>query len=295
MRYRPRHSAHRTVLLVATLLILITGSPARGTDAGQGQPDQIGSPITPAPFECTVRPRPVQELIQLGALPGTPAAAEIDIASTEPAPAPAGRPADVGTTSAVIAVVRQYVACLNAFDTPRSFALFTDSHLAETLYDFGPLPGLTLSAGQASIVLPEDAWRSFAVASVTLLPDGRAAAVVNVLTPTSSSGFPPGQVAQVIYVLAQTNGAWRIDESITDNRNRGNEIVAGANFAGVIFNVPSAEGLVEYFGDTGRYGEFWYPTRRHIFALESALLAFLASQSSPLADRTGRKSICAST
>ena len=88
--------------------------------------------------------------------------------------------------------MRQYIACLNAFDTSRTFALFTDRYLAETLYDFGPLPGLTLSSSQTTIVLPEEAWRSFAVATVSILDDGRAAAVVNVLNPTTSGGPAAG-------------------------------------------------------------------------------------------------------
>jgi len=43
--------------------------------------------------------------------------------------------------------------------------------------------------------------------------------------------------------------------------------------------------LVEFFGDADRYERYWQPTRRHIVALESALLPYLESQFQALAAR----------
>ncbi len=282
MHHRPRGTRRPRVWIIGLVLSLTLAGHGTTTLARQ---DQLGTPITPDPAECTIAPRSVEDLIQLGALPGSPLATEIDIASSEPATPPAGVPAGAETTTAVIAVVRHYIACLNAFDTTRTFALFTDRYLAETLYDFGPLPGLMLSPGQTAIVLPEEAWRSFAVASVSALSDGRAAAVVNVLNPTTSGGLTPGQIAQANYIFAQDGGEWRIDDTVVDDASRGNEIVAGASFTGVIFNARAAADLVAAFGDTGRVDQYWRPTRRDIFALETALPDFLTAQSPTLATR----------
>lgn len=279
---RPR-LASRAAMIGLILSVMLAGVPQSASAAQDAGP--LGVPITPAPAECTVAPRSVPDLVRLGGQPATPPAENVEVASTEPIAAPAGVPADPGTTADVAAVVRHYIACLNGLDTSRSFALFTDRYLAETLADFGPLPGLTLSPTGAPFAIPEPAWRSFAVASVTILPDGRAAAAVNVLVPGTGDGFTPGTITAVTYVLAPVAGDWRIDETIVDAANRANEIVAGTGFIGVVFNVPAAEELVAYFGDIGRYDGFWYPTRRHIVALEAALPAYLASQSSPLADR----------
>lgn len=282
MHHRPPGTQHRRAWIVGLVLTLVLAGAGTTTLARQ---DQLGTPITPDPTECTIAPRSVEDLIRLGAIPESSGATEIAIASTELATPPAGVPADAETTTAVIAVVRHYIACLNAFDTSRTFALFTDRYLTETLYDFGPLPGVTLSPGQTTIVLPEEAWRSFAVASVSITGDGRAAAVVNVLNPTTSSGLTAGQIDQAIYLLAQDGEGWRIDDTVVADAARANEIVAGASFTGVVFNAQAAANLVAAFGDTGRYDQFWRPTRRHIFALETVLPGFLTAQSPTLAAR----------
>lgn len=258
---------------------MIPGCPAAA------QETLIGVPITPEPSECTAAPRSVDSLIRIGAsatagLEGTEINSEMD-----PASIPASGPADGITTAGVVAAVRHYIACLNALDTIRSFTLFTDDYLSKVLYDYGPLPGLVLSAGQIPTVLPAEAWRSFAVSNVGLLPDGHATAVVNILNPTSDSGFPPGHLTRVTYRLAQVDGVWLIDMVAVDPGSRPNEVVSGNTFTGVIFNMKGAEQLVEFFGDSDRYERYWQPTRRHVVALESALLPYLESQSQALAVR----------
>ena len=270
-----------TVRLIALILVvsLFSGHPAAA------QETLLGTPITPEPSECVVAPRSVASLIRIGASATSGVAGTEINSEMDPANVPPDRPADQITTAGVVAAVRHYIACLNALDSVRTFALFTDSYLAKVLYDYGPLPGLVLSAGQVPAALPADAWRSFAVSSVGLLPDGRATAVVNILNPTTESGFPPGHLTKVTYLLALVDGVWLIDMVAIDPANRPNEVVAGTKFTGVIFNMGMAEQLVAFFGDGERYERYWQPTRRHIVALESALLPYLESQSQALAVR----------
>lgn len=270
------------IVRLVALILVVSLFPGRSAVA---QDTLLGTPITPEPSECVVAPRPVDALIRIGAaatsgIDGTEINSEMD-----PANIPISGPADQITTAGVVASVRQYIACLNAFDSVRSFALFTDGYLAKILYDYGPLPGLVLSAGQIPTVLPADVWRSFAVSSVGLLPDGRATAVVNILNPTTDSGFPPGHLTKVTYLMAKVDGVWLIDMVAIETANRPNEVVSGNNFTGVIFNPTMAEQLVAFFGDSDRYQRYWQPTRRHIVALESALLPYLESQSQALSVR----------
>ena len=270
-----------TVRLTTLILVvsLFSGRPVAAQDT------LLGTPITPEPSECIAAPRPVASLIMIGAsatsgIAGTEINSEVD-----PANVPPGAPADEITTTTVVSTVRHYIACLNALDAVRTFAFFTDSYLAKVLYDFGPLPGLVLSAGQVPAALPAEAWRSFAVSSVDVLPDGRATAVVNILNPTTDSGFSPGHLTKVTYLLALVDGHWLIDMVAIDPASRPNEVVSATDFTGVIFNMAMAEQLVAFFGDIDRYQRYWQPTRRHIIALESALLPYLESQSQALAVR----------
>jgi hypothetical protein len=280
---RPGGDAVSRMTVRLAVLVLVASLFPR--DVAAVQETLLGTPITPEPGECTVAPRPVDSLIRIGASATTGLAGTEINSEMDPATLPTSGPADGITTAGVVAVVRHYIACLNALDTVRSFALFTDSYLAKILYDYGPLPGLVLSAGQIPAVLPVEAWRSFAVSSVGLLPDGRATAVVNILNPTSDSGFPPGHLTKVTYLLAHVDGAWLIDMVAVEPGNRPNEVVSGNTFTGVIFNMAMAEQLVQFFGDSERYERYWQPTRRHIVALEAALLPYLESQSQALAVR----------
>ena len=270
------------IVRLITLLLVISLFPGRQAAA---QDTLLGTPITPEPGECVVVARPVDAMIRIAASASSGLAVTEINSEMDPADIPKTGPADQITTAGVVAAVRQYIACLNAFDSVRSFSLFTDSYLAKILYDYGPLPGLILSAGQIPTVLSADVWRSFAVSSVGLLPDARATAVVNILNPTTDSGFPPGHLTKVTYVLARVNGVWLIDMVAIEPANRPNEVVSGNKFTGVIFNPSMAEQLVTYFGDSDRYQRYWQPTRRHIVALESALLPYLESQSQALAVR----------
>ena len=97
------------------LAVLLVGSRVVPTGA------QPATPTSAAAAACTIAPR---SLDQIAALASTPTA------SMTPIPG-GGAPAAPDVVAAVTDTVRMAVACANANDPLRSFALFTDRYLAE--------------------------------------------------------------------------------------------------------------------------------------------------------------------
>ena len=129
--------------------------------------------------ECQVGPREVGSIEQLV---GTPAAG-----GAEASPAPGeigaleGEPADEATVEAVTATYRELVACLNAGDYLRIYALYTDGYLQRTLAERGE--DLSQLVATPSPDQPQNT-ALVGVANVRLLDDGRVAARVETFDPT---------------------------------------------------------------------------------------------------------------
>lgn len=126
-----------TVLTSLGLVIFLVGS-------AMAKPVPIDVP--PA-SECRVSPKSIEELARLGA-PGAPTAV-FGMPAATPATAPgrftssttvAGFPrvADVNTSAAIVSVIREYMACINAGAPLRSFALISDEFARRVLFPFGP-------------------------------------------------------------------------------------------------------------------------------------------------------------
>ena len=115
----------RVSVLVAAVAVLLASQDAT--------PPAL--PTAPDPSECRVAPRPPEDFVappprEAAGPPGTPP--PWARARTE-AELPAGRPVDPATAAAIVAVEREYVACLNAGDLRRATALLTEDVLRAVL------------------------------------------------------------------------------------------------------------------------------------------------------------------
>lgn len=147
-------------------------------------PGAAAQPATPAvgtvipASQCTVGPRTIESLQQLV---GTPASGG---ASATPSLAAvgtlAGTPADPDTVEAVTTTYRQLVACLNAGDYLRIYALYTDAYVTRLLQR----TGLNLNQLEATPAPNQFQTTAFVgVHDVRVLPDGRVAARVETFDP----------------------------------------------------------------------------------------------------------------
>lgn len=158
----------------AALLLLLTG--VARTAAQDASP--VVFPFTPDPAECRIAPRPPDEILGLIASPvaASPTAALTASALTE-AELPAGTPADEMTAGEIVATVRELIACNNAGELARVFALYSDAVLR------GALTGDPIAALALAIAAPPTGGSQAElvdVRDIRVLDDGRVGAVVEV-------------------------------------------------------------------------------------------------------------------
>ncbi len=166
-----------------------TGTPAPG-------------PAVPKPEECTVQPRSLPLLP-----PGTPGATPAPIASPAPIVIPTGQPADAATTAAIASTVREAVACRNAGDFRRAYALFTDAMLARMFgSDVTVGPEIVAAIAEGPQRVPRGERLSIvSIGEATIDADGRASAVVE----TKSRD---GEFRDLLFFTKGPEG-WLIDEA----------------------------------------------------------------------------------
>lgn len=168
-----------SLAVAAAILAVTTLSPSHTTAQSTE-----ATPVNPA--ECTVAPLPRDSLVALlQAPPGLMRPGRRGTPIATPAPPTDGVPADVETTERVTATARQLIACLNAGELARYFALYSDEYLVAV---WGGVAGPDLSGAdleeqvrllETAYPLPADQQFSLvAVEDVRLLPDGRVLATV---------------------------------------------------------------------------------------------------------------------
>jgi hypothetical protein len=187
--YRPRGS-----LLVPVLLLgLVLSAPAAAA-----RYRQEGTPTTPRPADCRGNPRTLNEIATLAA-----AVPELTPISA----APPRDPADPLTAAAIADTVRLAIACVNANDPLRAFALFSDRYLAAR---FGPDHPDDLGSLQAAVsrqlrpAAAADRLRLVAIDEVQVLADGRIVALV--ITENSTGRYED----QLTFV--RQGSIWLIDD-----------------------------------------------------------------------------------
>src|SRR5262245_15245928 len=107
--------------LAALLLMVVTMRSVAQTDAA------LTFPVHPAPADCQVTPRPVEDLIPILTTSGVQTTTDAAPPSEETIPL--GYPAGRDQAIEVTATITEIVACLNAGDVLRASALFTDDGL----------------------------------------------------------------------------------------------------------------------------------------------------------------------
>ena len=124
---------------------------------------------------------------------------------------PAGEPADEATVAAVTATLHEALACLNANDSLRFLALFTDE-MIHVFVALDPLPPEAVPMLAASPVAspPEQRLGYLAVHDVVVLPDGRVASLGDTYDPTQE----PFGMGTDFAIFAKVGDQWLIDTLI---------------------------------------------------------------------------------
>jgi ketosteroid isomerase-like protein len=205
----------RTLVLVSAVVVSLLGGAVAG--AQEATPEPPRQLIIPAANQCTVTPRDIAffEQFAVEAMTGTPVAPPMAATPVDPETfvMPEGEPPDRATQREVLDTIRKVAACLNAGNTLAFYALYTDDFFFGVAAIEGPLTEEDLAAlaaeptplpagGQAAII---------AIHEVRVLPDGRVAALVDLLHPFAD---PPGPTRILFLLEEQPDGRWLIDEEI---------------------------------------------------------------------------------
>jgi hypothetical protein len=177
---------------------------ATPTPAPSPTPTPASSPVAregdiPPPADCRIAPRTITELqglTTMNAMTGTPGPPNPDLD---------GEPADDATISGVTATVWELLACTNAGDLLRGYALFTDDYLRR-IADTIPLD--TLDDGIGSVPRPPEHWeRLHDIDEIRLIADGKVSALV--MFGERGSPLPPSAFQ---FVFVRSGERWLIDE-----------------------------------------------------------------------------------
>jgi hypothetical protein len=185
---------------LSLLLVLAQPTPAAAQDGSTP-----AAPGTTHATECTVTPRPIDDF--LAAAEATPGVLESELrglpAATPAPPSAEGTPANQEIVDALTATIEQSVACLNAGDLPRLFALYTDEAFIRSLGGgIAVTPDVAQQAAELATPrpLPSNLQQSIpSIGEVRLLPDGR----VTAITATEEG--------RTLVVFAKEGGRYLID------------------------------------------------------------------------------------
>jgi hypothetical protein len=196
-------TSRRTWGAAALAAALTAGLAAPLTAAPAGTP--AAGPVAPRPDECVVQPRRLPLLP-----PGTPGAVmatPAPLASPTPVALPQGQPADAETTAAVESTVRQAVACRNAGDYRRAYALFTDAMLTRMFgSDETISPEIVAAIAEGPLRVPRgERLTIVSIGPVQIDADGRASAVVE--TKSRDGDF------RDLLVFTKGPNGWLIDDA----------------------------------------------------------------------------------
>jgi hypothetical protein len=199
---REGHPRHRLpAIAVALVSLLVVGHLEVG--AQEGTP-ATGSDV-PAAAECTVEPRSEDELRALFREAAATPVLESPEASPTPVVPPTGDPANAQTVAEISATWRQFVACINAGDQARMFALFSDDMVRRQLVvdiAFGVTEDALFAFLAATPVpLPDPSVPVVPFDDARVLPDGRVAVV------------GPGELGRGnVRIFVKEGDRWLIDD-----------------------------------------------------------------------------------
>ena len=200
-----------STVLMALLAALALGTTARAQDPAS---TPVASPVvTSDPSGCTVEPRPLSFLATI---------AESTRPDQTPAPieaVPDGVPVDESTRAEVTAAVTMLIACVNAGDVLRAFALYEDAYLARLVDPEEALSAeianeIVVSFATPVVVPADDRTSLIGLPVIRLMADGRVAVV------TETNGGvedEDGDSELGLLILARGgDGRWLIVDGRTD-------------------------------------------------------------------------------
>ena len=197
--------------LIALLAALAFGTTARAQDLASSP---AASPVvTSDPSSCTVEPRPLSFLATIADSPRpdqTPAPVEA---------VPDGVPVDESTRAEVTATVTMLIACVNAGDLLRAFALYEDAYLARLIDPeealSAEIAGEIVVSFATPVVVPiEDRTSLIGLPLIRLMDDGRVA----VVTETTGGVEDDDEDSELgLLILARgADGRWLIVDGRTE-------------------------------------------------------------------------------
>jgi hypothetical protein len=211
----------RWFVIVAVLSLVMLGAE-RGPGLVAAQTDQAASPVATnqdiglsgvSAEDCRIERRPSEEVFALlGLAEGTEATTS---AGRTPVPSPPWIVADRETVDAVTRITREWLACINADDNFRIAALMTDGALVR-FFGGGLAAGEAVEGARANLAgtpvprTAEEYVRLLAVSDVSLLDDGRVAALALVNEPAQ----PPHGQETLLVIFAQVDNRLRIDDVV---------------------------------------------------------------------------------
>jgi len=202
--------------------------------AWAGQETATAVPEAPSADECTIEPRRLPLDLETP-VAGTEAAASPDVAQGTPTAAVPPGPVDDDTLDAITDTVRQAIACQNAGEVLREFALYTDAFLVRYFASPDALSerDVATAAADPAPVAAEEQLAFVELRDARRLDDGRVRAVV--VTEGTEGTFTDR------LTFAEVDDRWLIDEFVA---------VAPPPTA-----TAEAETETEETGEAGVYGE----------------------------------------
>jgi len=197
----------RAAVVISSIASAMTMSSAVAAVATRTGAAVDGTPPATLNSVCDVEPRafPLPTETPIGVV--TPGPVE-----TTPFALPTGEPVDERTATAIKATIAESIACRNAGDFRRAYALFTDRFIAHLLGPPDTLDPDLLArlAGPPTPVPGGDRLNVGDVARIEWLADGRVGAIV--VTQNREEVF-----ADYLYLI-ETDGSWQIDEVVALSR-----------------------------------------------------------------------------
>ncbi len=202
-------------LAVLVALVLLGGRAAVPAAAQEATPPPGAEVLSSE--TCTVAPPTPAEILAILATPiaeatpaaGLPASGE-NLSVASEAEFPAGTPADPATAAAVADAVRQFVACLNAGDDARLFALLSDGLVRSFAAEEDLPTEAELAAELATPPVPEgEPAAILELRDARVFADGRVGIVMVGDTLTDEEG--PGTI---LWILVQDGDRWLLDAII---------------------------------------------------------------------------------
>ena len=194
-------------LVVVGALLAISGV---GVSADGSPVAETGRDVAVVePSACLVEPRSDLDSLS-NPTPAAPVFPESE------ADLPQGEPASQEVTDIVVAIEREFAACLNDADVPRASALLTDDAAARLLADVNADQNQPAGVATPDPALNDVRLTLLAVRDVRVLDDGRLGAVVVWVLERSGDMAESGPDLETnFHIYEEVDGQWLLSEELS--------------------------------------------------------------------------------